>query len=479
MPDKGQGLYNVVVIGGGTAGLVTAAGTAGLGGRVVLVERHLMGGDCLNTGCVPSKALISSARLAQQMRDAARWGLARHEPEIPFADVMARVRERRAAIAPNDSQERFEGLGVDVFRGHARFVSPHEVDVDGQRLRARHFVIATGSRASLPPIEGLAEARPFTNETIFDELDERPARLIVIGGGPIGCELGQAFQRLGVRVTILEALPRILEKEDADAADVVRRRMEADGVRIVAGALVARVARTEGVFDVEMAAGELLEAEALLVAAGRAPNVEDLGLEAAGVAFDRKGVTVDASLRTSQPHIYAAGDVAGSYQFTHLADHHARTVVRNILLPWPKAKVDTRVLPWCTYTSPELARVGLNEDQARKEGREYDAWTLPLHEVDRAIVESAEEGFARVLTEKGGDRILGATVVGEHAGDLVHELVLAMKAGIGLARISGTIHAYPTFAGLAQRVADQYQRSRLTPRAKKLFGWLYARARRA
>lgn len=215
------------------------------------------------------------------------------------------------------------------------------------------------------------------------------------------------------------------------------------------------------------------------MAAGRAPNVEDLGLEAAGVAFDRKGVTVDASLRTSQPHIYAAGDVAGSYQFTHLADHHARTVVRNILLPWPKAKVDTRVLPWCTYTSPELARVGLNEDQARKEGREYDAWTLPLHEVDRAIVESAEEGFARVLTEKGGDRILGATVVGEHAGDLVHELVLAMKAGIGLARISGTIHAYPTFAGLAQRVADQYQRSRLTPRAKKLFGWLYARARRA
>jgi pyruvate/2-oxoglutarate dehydrogenase complex dihydrolipoamide dehydrogenase (E3) component len=478
VPEKGQGVYNVVVIGAGTAGLVTAAGTAGLGGRVALVERHLMGGDCLNTGCVPSKALISSARLAQQMREAARWGLVPREPEVVFADVMARVRERRAAIAPHDSQERFEGLGVDVFRGEARFVAPHAVEVEGRLLRARHFVVATGSRAALPPIDGLAEARPFTNETIFDELDERPDRLLIIGGGPIGCELGQAFQRLGVRVTVLEALPRILDKEDADAAAVVQRRLEADGVRILAGVRIARVTRTGSLFDVELEAGELLEAEALLVAAGRVANADGLGLEAAGVVYDKKGVKVNASLQTSQPHIYAAGDVAGSYQFTHLADHHARTVVRNILLPWPKARVDTRVLPWCTYTSPELARVGLNEDQARKEGREYDAWTLPMKEVDRAIVESAEEGFARVLTEKDGDRILGVTLVAEHAGDLVHELALAMKAGIGLKQVSATIHAYPTLAAVSQRTADLYQRSRLTPLTRKLFGWLYARARK-
>jgi len=475
-------MYNVVVIGGGTAGLVTAAGTAGLGGRVALVEKHRMGGDCLNTGCVPSKALIASARAAHTVRHASRWGLRDGEPAFEFEAVMDRVRERRAAIAPHDSQERFESLGVDVFRGAARFVSPHEVVVGDVRLRGAAFVIATGSRAALPDVEGLAEVRPYTNETIFDDLRARPDGLIILGGGPIGCELGQAFARLGVRVTVVQTADRLLEKEDPDVADVVRKAMEADGVTVRTAARARRVTRAGSRLRLEVtspAGDETLEAEALLVAAGRRPNVEDLGLEQAGVAFTKKGVTVDEHLRTSQPHIYAAGDVAGGPQFTHLADHHARTVVRNILTPVLKAKADIRVLPWCTFTSPEVGRVGLSETEAKKAGVPHDVWIQPLAELDRAVVESEGQGFAKVITEKGSDRILGAAIVAERGGDLVHEVVVAMRAGVGLKDLSGAIHAYPTYAELTRRTADRYQKSRLTPRTKALFEWLYRRARRA
>ena len=478
---KGEGIYNVVVIGAGTAGLVTAAGTAALGGRVALVERHRMGGDCLNTGCVPSKALIASARLVQQIREAPRWGLEAQPPRFRFEDVMARVRERRARIAPHDSQERFESLGVDVFRGPARFVSPHEVAVDGVRLQARNFVIAAGSRAVVPQVEGLAEARAYTNETVFDELRAKPERMIVIGGGPIGCEMGQAFARLGVTVTLVQRGPRLLPKEDADVADLLRRRLEAEGVRVMLGATLRRVSRDGGRFRTRVETGEgkleELEADAMLVAAGRAPNVEGLDLDKGGVAFDAKGVRVNEHLQTTQPHIYAAGDVAGGYQFTHLADHHARVVVRNILFPWLKAKADVSALPWCTYTSPEVARVGLSEAQAREKGVAYEVWIESLEEVDRAVVESEEAGFAKVLTAKGSDRILGATIVSERAGDLFHELVLAMRAGLGLKQVSATIHAYPTFAEVARKAADLYQRSRLTPAAHCLSSWLYRRRR--
>jgi pyruvate/2-oxoglutarate dehydrogenase complex dihydrolipoamide dehydrogenase (E3) component len=470
-----QGVYNVVVIGAGTAGLVTAAGTAGLGGRVALVERGRMGGDCLNTGCVPSKALISSARLVHQIRHARRWGLAEQPPQFRFEDVMERMRERRGAIAPNDSSERFESLGVDVVHGSARFVSPYEVEVNGARLRARNFVIATGSRAGIPPVEGLADAGALTNETIFDELRTKPDRMVILGGGPIGCELGQAFARLGILVTIVQT-KRLLEKEDADVAELVRRRLEAEGVRVLTGTEAKRVSRDGTIWSVQVQTGEraeLLEAEAVLVAAGRVPNVEGLDLERARVAHDEKGIKVDAHLRTSQPHIYAAGDVAGGYQFTHLADHHARVVVRNILVPWPKSKVGTSVLPWCTYTSPEVGRVGLNEEQAAKNGTACDVWVQPMREVDRAVIESQEAGFAKVLTHKGSDRILGATIVSEHGGDLIHELALAMKAGVGLRQISGMIHAYPTFAEVARKAADRYQKSRLTPLARRAFASLY------
>jgi len=481
-PAKGDGTYNVVVIGGGTAGLVTAAATAALGGRVALVERGRMGGDCLNTGCVPSKALISSARLAAQIRRAPEWGLDPLEPRFDLARVLESMRERRARIAPHDSQERFESLGVDVFRAGARFLSPREVQAGEARLRARNFVIATGSRAAIPPIEGLAEARPYTNETVFDELGEKPDRLIILGGGPIGCELGQAFARLGVKVTIVEMAARILEKEDEDASETVRRRLEADGARVLTGARATRVSRAGGRVRMEVEAGEGrredLEAEALLVAAGRVPNTEDLGLEAAGVVHDARGIRVDACLRTSQRHVYAAGDVAGGHQFTHVADDHARTIVRNILLPWPPKKVDQAVLPWCTYTSPEVARVGLSEAEARGRGIAHDVWRCPFREVDRAVVEREEEGFVKVLTAKGGDRILGATIVGERAGDLVHELVLAMKNGVGLRGVAGTIHAYPTFAEAARKAADRQQKARLTPLASRVLAWRYRLGRR-
>jgi pyruvate/2-oxoglutarate dehydrogenase complex dihydrolipoamide dehydrogenase (E3) component len=480
---KGEGIYNVVVIGAGTAGLVTAAGTAGLGGRVALVERDRMGGDCLNTGCVPSKALISSARLIQRIRRAPEWGLDEQEPRFDLLRVFERMRERRAAIAPNDSRERFESLGVDVFQGEARFLSPREVAVGEARLRARNFVIATGSRPRVPPIEGLEDVPFYTNETIFDELAEKPERLVVLGGGPIGCELGQVFSRLGVAVTIVQRGPQILPREDADAAGLLRRGLEKEGVRILAGASakgVSRAAKRIRV-TVEMGEGEReeLESDALLVAAGRVPNTQGLDLETAGVACTEKGVTVNDHLRTSQPHIYAAGDVAGPYQFTHLADHHARTVVRNILIPWLPARVDYRVLPWCTYTSPEVARVGLNETEARRQNVGYDLYTQPFEEVDRAVLESEEAGFAKVLTRKGTDRILGVTLVSEHAGDLLHEFVLAMKNGIGLRAVAGTIHAYPTFAEVARKTADRYQRARLTPFARSLFAWLYRRRRRS
>ncbi len=475
-PRKGDGTYNVVVIGAGTAGLVTAAGTAGLGGRVALVERHLMGGDCLNTGCVPSKALISSARLVQQMRESKRWGLSGDEPHFRFEDVMDRVRERRARIAPHDSQERFESLGVDVFRGQARFVSPSEVAVDRQRLRGRFFVIAAGSRAGVPPVPGLAEARPYTNETIF-ELKEKPPRMIVLGAGPIGCELGQAFARLGVHVTIVEKADRVLEREDAEAADLVRVRLTLEGVELKTGVSITSVSR-EGPISRMLVSGaggrtEELEAEAILVAAGRVPNTEGLDLEKAGVLFDRRGIKVDAHLQTTQPHIFAAGDIAGSYQFTHLADHHARVVIRNILFPWVKARVDTRVLPWCTYTSPEVARVGLSEAEAEAAAIACDVYRLAASDVDRAVLDSHEAGFVKVLTAKGTDRILGATIVAEHGGELLHEFVLAMKAGVGLAKIASTIHAYPSFSEAARKVGDAFQRSRLTPRARRLFAWLY------
>ena len=485
---KREGVYNVVVIGAGTAGLVTAAGTAGLGGRVALIERNLMGGDCLNFGCVPSKALISSARLVQRIRESEKWGLDRQEPEFAFEKVFERMRARRARIAPNDSQERFESLGVDVFHGEARFISPDEIEVDGRKLRARNFVIATGSRAVVPKIEGIDQVRYFTNETIFDELKAKPESMIVLGGGPIGCELTQTFCRLGTQVTMIQRGDQLLAREDRDVAEFLERRLIDEGVRIIKNVDARSVATTDaGKIALEFLdrqPGRLAErtffADALLIAIGRNPNLQSLDLKSAGVDVNERGVRVTDYLQTSQRHIYAVGDVIGPFLFTHMADAQARVVVRNILMPFQflRQKMDYSVVPWCTYTDPEVAHVGLGEKEAQQKNLDYDLFVVPLEDVDRAVVENEEAGFAKILTRKGSDKILGATIVAPHAGDLLHEFVLAMNAKIGLGKISSMIHAYPTFAELARKAGDKYNKTRLTPRAKKIFTWLYERARK-
>jgi pyruvate/2-oxoglutarate dehydrogenase complex dihydrolipoamide dehydrogenase (E3) component len=475
-PPKGEGIYNVVVIGAGTAGLVTAAGTAGLGGRVALIERNKMGGDCLNFGCVPSKALISSARLIHRIAQADDWGLRKMEPQFDFEEVFRRMRARRARIAPNDSEERFESLGVDVFRGEARFQSPHEVKVGEFVLRAKNIVIATGTRTAVPPIEGLEAAQYFTNETIFDDLTAKPESLIVLGGGPIGCELGQTFNRLGIRTTIVQRGPRLLPKEDVEVSGFLQDRLQREGVTILTSSEAKSVRRTAPGLEMTIN-GAPVSAEAVLICSGRRPNIENLGLDNAGVEADARGVKVNEYLQTSQPHIYAAGDVAGPYLFTHMADVQARIVVRNILMPLQvlRQKIDYSVVPWCTYVDPEIATVGLNEARAKEKNIEYDVLRQDLAEVDRAVVEDEDCGFAKVLVGKGTDKIIGATLICEGAGDLFHEFVLAMKHGVGLGEISATIHAYPTLAEIARKIGDKYNKTRLTPTAKKIFAWLYQR----
>jgi len=476
---KGAGIYNLVVIGAGTAGLVTAAGSVALGARVALIERNQMGGDCLNFGCVPSKALISSSRLLHRMRNAKRWGIEEIEPVFDFSAVFAQMRQARAELAPLDSEERFESLGVDVFRGEATFLSPQELVVGDQKLRARSFIIATGSRAAIPEVIGASHLPYFTNETIFDELKEKPESLLIIGGGPIGCELGQMFGRLGVKVTIVQNGARLLNKEDPAVSEFVQANLEAEGVRILTGFKLAEAKESAQGITLR-GADQSISGRALLIAAGRQPNVENLNLSRANVAFTKRGVTVDEHLATTQPGIYAVGDIVGQLQFTHVADYHARIAIRNTLVPFSflRQKVDYSFVPWCTYLDPEVATVGLTESRAKKEGVEYDLIEQEMKEVDRAVVERAEAGFARVLVKRGSDEVIGATIVGEHAGELIQEYALAMKHGIGLKEIASTIYAYPTFASLVLKSAEKFNKKRLTPRARAITGWLYRRSRK-
>jgi len=468
--------YNLVVIGAGTAGLVTAAGAAGLGARVALVEKHFLGGDCLNVGCVPSKAVIRSARVAGALRDGARFGVRASGVEIDFGVAMERMRRLRARISHHDSVERFSReLGVDVFLGAARFAGDGVVEVDGARLAYRKAVIATGARAARPPVPGLAEAGFLTNETVFS-LTERPRRLAVIGGGPIGCELAQAFQRLGCEVTLFHDRAHVLDREDADAAEIVQRALARDGVRLELAAKVARVearGAEKRVFFAGAQGETWADVDEILVGAGRQPNVEGLGLETVGVEFDpREGVRVDDRLRTTNRRIFAAGDVCMRWKFTHAADFAARIVIQNALF-LPTRRLSSLTMPWCTYTSPEIAHVGLYEHEAKERGIETTAFVRPLAEVDRAIADGEEEGFVKILVKRGSDEILGATVVAAHAGDLVSEISVAMAAKLGLGALANVIHPYPTHAEAIRQLGDAYNRTRLTPLVKGLFRrWL-------
>jgi pyruvate/2-oxoglutarate dehydrogenase complex dihydrolipoamide dehydrogenase (E3) component len=465
--------YHMVVIGGGTAGLVSAAGAAGLGARVALIERHLMGGDCLNVGCVPSKGVIRASRAWQDAREVReRFGGPAVDPRSPgnFGTSMERMRRLRAGISVHDSAKRFSSLGVDVFLGDGRFTGPETIEVAGKTLRFRRAVIATGARAALPPVPGLAEAGTLTNETIFN-LTELPARLVVIGAGPIGCELAQSFTRFGSRVTLLDMAPQVLIREDADAAAIVQKALVKDGVHLELGVKVLEV-RSRGAektlaFEKDGQRQEVT-ADHILVAAGRAPNIEDLGLEAAGVKFSRQGVQVEDNLRTTNPRVYACGDVASRYQFTHTADAQARIVIQNALFKG-RSKASALTIPWCTFTTPEVAHVGMYEKDAREKGMEVDTLTVQLSTVDRAILDGADEGFLRLHLKKGTDQILGATLVAEHAGDMIGELCLAITHGIGLGKIASVIHPYPTQGEVVKKAADAWRRTKLTPTVKKVF----------
>jgi len=476
------GRYNLVVLGAGTAGLVAAAGAAGLGARVALVERAELGGDCLNVGCVPSKTLLRSAHALAATRVAHRLGIrGAADAEADFPAIMTRMREVRARIAPHDSVERFRNeLGVDVFLGSARFTGPDTVSVGDARLRFRRAVIATGARPFVPSIPGLDETGHLTNESIFD-LRELPRRLLVIGGGPIGCELAQAFRRFGAEVTLVEMGDGILAREDRDAAGLLLEALHRDGVDVRLSTRLVRVARSAGgecrAFLERAGEEDPVAFDEILVAVGRTPNVEGLGLEDAGVEYDaRGGVQVDDHLRTANPAIYAAGDVCMSHKFTHAADFAARAVVQNALFavgPVGRKKLSALTIPWCTYTDPEIAHVGLSEDEAATQGKAVDTFVRELSDVDRAIAEGRDEGFVKILTEKGGDRIVGATIAAHAAGDLISEVSVAMAGGLGLGALASVIHPYPTTAEAIRQTGDAWNRTRLTPTVRRLFErWL-------
>jgi pyruvate/2-oxoglutarate dehydrogenase complex dihydrolipoamide dehydrogenase (E3) component len=470
------GRYNLVVVGAGTAGLICAAGAAGLGARVALVERHLLGGDCLNYGCVPSKGIIRAARAVYDARTAEVFGVRGGEGlGFDFGTAIGRMRRLRADISRHDSARRFrDELGVDVFIGDGRFVGHDCVEVEGARLFFKKAAICTGARASVPPIPGLEESGYLTNETVFS-LTELPRRLAVIGGGPIGCELAQAFSRFGSRVTVIELASQILGREDQDAAEILRNKFLCEGIDLQVGVKVLAVERqgNDRIIHLEQEGGHSdVIADAILVGVGRAPNIEGLGLETAGVDYDRTGVKISDTLQTSNPDVYAAGDICFPYKFTHTADALARILIANALFKG-RQKTSTLTIPWCTYTDPEIAHVGFYEQDAQAKGIEVTTLTVALADVDRAVLEGEIEGFARVHLKKGSDRILGATIVARHAGEMINEFSLAITSGLGLGAIAKTIHPYPTQAEVVKKLADMYNRTRLTPFVGRLLsGWL-------
>ncbi|MEJ2111064.1 MAG: mercuric reductase [Acidobacteriota bacterium] len=474
-PPKPESMYNLVVIGAGTAGLISAVGCAALGGKVALVEKKMMGGDCLNVGCVPSKCLIRSARAASLISGADRFGLTPHNiTTTDFDAVMNRLRRIRAHISRNDSAQRYSNMGVHVFFGEASFLDRRSIEVNGTRLNFRKAVIATGSSPVHPKVTGLTETGFRTNETIFD-LTELPQSLAVIGGGPVGCELAQAFRRLGSEVTIIQR-SRFLPFCDAEASDLLEKKFRCEGIRVLSNCEPIRVEKTDRLKRIIVRNGtgkKPIECDEILIGTGRRPNVENLSLSEAGIDFDsRMGIHVDDFLRTTNPRVFAAGDVCMNWKFTHAADAAARIAVRNALFMGRK-RLSSLNMPWCIYTDPEIAHVGLGEKDVHNRNTRVDIFKVSMNEVDRAVLDGETDGFVKILTRKGTDRIVGATIVAAHAGDLISELSVAMTAGAGLKTIADIIHPYPTQADGIRRAASVYNRSRLTPRVLGLFKlWL-------
>ena len=461
---------DLVIIGGGAGGLVVASVAGQLGLKVTLIEKEdKLGGDCLHYGCVPSKALIQAARVASLMRRGDAFGLPSVEADIDLGKVNDHVHSVIEHIQQHDDPERFRSYGCEVIFGAAEFIDSHRVKVLDREIRGRRFLIATGSRPFIPPVEGLEEAGYLTNLDLFS-LRTLPARLVVLGGGPIGLEMAQAFSRLGSQVTVVERLPQLLPQEDPEIADALQACLASEGIEIHTSTSAERVSRESDNRSVFCSGNLRLDADQVLVAVGRKPNVENLGLETAGVTFSNKGITVDRRMRSSQKHIFACGDVCGPYPFTHMAEYQAGIVISNAIFRFPK-KTDYRVIPGVTYTDPELARVGLTEQQARDQGIKPVVLRFPFSEIDRALTEVETCGMSKLVTHKG--KILGASILGPHAGELIHEIALAMQTGTKIADISATIHAYPTLAQIHRRVVNTaYSPKLFSPGTRKLVKWI-------
>jgi pyruvate/2-oxoglutarate dehydrogenase complex dihydrolipoamide dehydrogenase (E3) component len=467
--------YDVVIIGGGSGGLVVASAAAQLNAKVALVEKDRLGGDCLWFGCVPSKSFLHASRVAHEVKTSSRFGIYSTPPDIQFSEAMGHVQKVISTIQPHDSPERFESLGVEVIFGEGEFKDENTFTVNGRDLQARAFVVSTGSRPKVPPIEGIEQAGFLTNEQVFS-LKERPESLAVIGAGPIGCELGQAFHRLGSQVTMISSRNHILPKEDPEAAKVVEEQLEADGINLIRGKRADKVEVIDGKKHLWVG-DEKVVVDEILVSSGRVPNVVSLNLEAAGVNYNEKGVIVNQKLQTSNKRIYACGDVIGGYQFTHVAGYEAGIIVQNALF-FPSAKADYRVIPWATFTEPELARVGLTEEQARKRyGDKIEVLKQDFADVDRAQAEGATAGFAKIITTPKG-QILGAHIVGPSAGELIHEVILAMKNKLPVSALTGMIHIYPTLSEVNSKAALQLKKRNyaknnfLQNTLRRLFGFL-------
>ncbi len=453
---------NIVVIGAGSAGLVSAYIAAAVIAKVILIERHKMGGDCLNTGCVPSKAILRSAKIANYMRRAEEFGLQKVEVKPVFSKVMQRVQDVIKEIEPHDSIERYTELGVECVTGEAEIVDAHTVNVGDRTITCKSIIIAAGARPFVPPIEGLDQIQSLTSDNVW-ELQEQPKRLVVLGGGPIGCELSQAFAKLGSEVTVVEMMGQLMGREDADVAEVINDTFEKNGIRVLLNHKAVKVSNDgEKILHCESEDGVVeVPFDEILVAVGRRANSDGMNLDKLGITTRRNGtIETDEYLRTAVPNIFACGDVAGPYQFTHTAAHQAWFAVVNALFGFAKKfKVDYRVIPWATFTLPEVARVGLNESEAKEKGLDYEVTRYGIDDLDRAIADGEAHGVVKVLTKPGKDKILGVTIVGDHAGDLISEYVTAMKHGLGLNKILGTIHIYPTLAEANKYAAGEWKRA--------------------